>query len=111
MESRRGQELPTAIFCCNDGCAVGCLEGLASSGIRVPGDVSVAGFDDTLASRTSVPQLATVKQPLVEMAGLAVELLLHPEMRKDPEVPLLLPTKVITRQSISAPPATPVRVP
>lgn len=111
MESRHGEELPTAIFCCNDGCAVGCLEGLASSGIRVPADVSVAGFDDTLASRTSLPQIATVKQPLVEMAGLAVELLLHPEMRKDPEVPLVLPTKVITRQSISAPPPLPVRVP
>jgi LacI family transcriptional regulator len=111
MESRRGEELPTAIFCCNDGCAVGCLEGLASSGIRVPGDVSVAGFDDTLASRTSVPQIATVKQPLVEMAGLAVELLLHPEMRKSPEIPLLLPTRVITRQSIGAPPPAPVCVP
>lgn len=111
MEGRRGQPLPTAIFCCNDGCAVGCLGGLASSGIRVPSDVSVAGFDDTLASRTSVPQLSTVKQPLVEMAGLAVELLLHPEMRKNPEVPLLLPTRVIIRQSISTPPASAVRVP
>lgn len=110
MTARRGEVLPTAIFCCNDGCAIGCLEGLASTGIRVPSDVSVAGFDDTLASRTSVPQLATVKQPLVEMAGVAVELLLHPEMRQTPDVPLLLPTRVIIRQSISVPPPTPVRI-
>ncbi len=111
MEERRGTALPTAIFCCNDACAIGCLEGLASSGIRVPSDVSVAGFDDTIASRTCVPQLATVKQPLVEMAGIAVEMLLHPEMRRNPEVALLLPTRVILRQSIAAPPTTPVRVP
>ncbi len=111
MERHRGETLPTAIFCCNDACAIGCLEGLASSGIRVPADVSVAGFDDTLASRTSVPQLSTVKQPLVEMAGLAVEMLLHPEMRKNPETPLVLPTRVIMRQSVAPPPATPVRVP
>jgi LacI family transcriptional regulator len=111
MQGRRGEALPTAVFCCNDACAIGCLEGLASSGIRVPADVSVAGFDDTLASRTSLPQLTTVKQPLVEMAGLAVEMLLHPEMRKTPDVPLLLPTRVIIRQSLSTPPSAPARVP
>jgi LacI family transcriptional regulator len=111
MVAHRGEALPTAVFCCNDGCAVGCLEGLAAQGVRVPAEISLAGFDDTLASRTSVPQIATVRQPLVEMAGLAVELLLHPEMRASQEAPLILPTKVLLRQSIGPAPANPSKVP
>lgn len=111
MVAHRGEPLPTAAFCCNDGCAVGCLEGLAAHGVRVPSQMSLVGFDDSLAARTSVPQLSTVKQPLVEMAGLAVELLMHPEMRKDQETPILLPNKIVLRQSIATAPSTPARVP
>lgn len=77
LRDNAGQPLPQAIFCANDSAAVGCLEALAAAGVRVPEDVSVAGFDDTLAARSTVPQLTTVRQPLRAMGSRAVELLLE----------------------------------
>lgn len=111
MANHTGEVLPSAVFCCNDACAVGCTGGLAEKGIRVPLDVSVAGFDDTLASRTSIPQISTVKQPLVEMASLAVELLMQPELRERQESPILLKNRIVLRQSTAKPHATKLLVP
>ncbi|KQQ26789.1 LacI family DNA-binding transcriptional regulator [Frondihabitans sp. Leaf304] len=49
-----------AFFCFTDSMALGALSALASRGISVPGDVSVAGFDDIADSRFSTPPLTTV---------------------------------------------------
>lgn len=68
--------LPTAIFCASDAMAFGCMETLAERGIRVPEDLSIVGFDDTLMARTTTPRLTTVRQPFYEMGRRAVELLL-----------------------------------
>jgi LacI family transcriptional regulator len=68
--------LPTAIFCANDAIAYGCMEVLNSRGLRVPQDISIAGFDDALTARMTVPPLTTVRQPFREMGRRAVELLL-----------------------------------
>ena len=68
--------LPTAIFCGNDAVALGAMEMLAENGIRVPEDVSVAGFDDTLTARITTPQLTTMRQPFRQMGRRAVEVLL-----------------------------------
>jgi LacI family transcriptional regulator len=106
-----GHSLPDAIFCVNDSCAVGCLEALAEAGLRVPSDVSVAGFDDTLVARTTVPQLTTVHQPLREMGRRAVAALLAmlDEARKRPSdtvsEPLIFPVELRLRGSVSIPPA------
>lgn len=110
-----GRPLPQAVFCGNDSGAIGCLEALAEVGIRVPQDVSVAGFDDTLAARTTVPQLATVRQPLHAMGGRAVEVLLT-RLRSRPGPPavagaetIVFPTELVLRASIG-PPAEPPRL-
>ncbi len=76
LQANAGQPLPTALFCANDAIAVGCMEALAALGLRVPDDLSLGGFDDTLAARTTVPQLTTVRQPLRAMGVRAVEILL-----------------------------------
>ena len=104
------RNLPEAIFCVNDGCAVGCLEALAQAGIRVPADVSVAGFDDTLAARTTVPQLTTVRQPLRAMGRRAVvELLARLNegpigSGAPPPPPTVFPVKLAVRASVRMPP-------
>ncbi len=77
LAGHEGRPLPTAIFCGNDAIAVACIEVLAKRGIRVPTDVSVCGFDDSLAARSTVPQLTTVRQPLRQMGSRAVDLLLE----------------------------------
>lgn len=93
----------TAIFCANDGVAFGCMEALTAAGLRVPNDVSVAGFDDTLLARTCVPQLSTVRQPLRQMGQRAVEILL--ELTRGAAAPRsveLFPTEPVFRASVAA---------
>jgi LacI family repressor for deo operon, udp, cdd, tsx, nupC, and nupG len=54
---------PTAIFCATDEMAIGCLHAVKSAGLRVPGDISVLGFDDNRYARCMDPPLTTVMQP------------------------------------------------
>jgi LacI family transcriptional regulator len=117
LERSAGQPLPQAIFCGNDASAIGCLEALAEVGLRVPEDISLAGFDDTLAARTTVPQLTTVRQPLHAMGSRAVEALLarlhHRHSQSTPAVQetIVFPTELVWRASVSTPAATPRVVP
>ena len=74
--------LPTAIFCGNDTLAYGCMEVLTAHGIRIPEQISVAGFDDSLMARLTVPALTTIRQPFRRMGQRAVERLL-PKIRND----------------------------
>ena len=66
---------PTALVGFSDKSAVGALRAAADRGLRVPGDVSVTGFDDIDLSRATNPPLTTVRQPLEEMGRMAVSLL------------------------------------
>lgn len=96
----------TAVFCANDGVAYGCMEALAAAGLRVPEDVSVAGFDDTLLARACVPQLSSVRQPLRLMGERAVDILL--DLTRGASAPRsvgLFPTEPVLRASVAAPPA------
>ena len=97
--------MPQAIFCANDAIATGCMEALAQAGLRVPEDVSVAGFDDTLLARTSLPQLTTVRQPLRAMGARAVETLLARISQNVDELKeaIVFPTEIIVRASVCPP--------
>jgi LacI family transcriptional regulator, galactose operon repressor len=70
-------ERPTALVAFNDKMAVGALRAAAERGLSVPGDLSVAGFDDIDVSRATTPALTTVRQPLQEMGRMAVTLLMR----------------------------------
>jgi LacI family transcriptional regulator, galactose operon repressor len=63
----------TAIFAPSDLLAAGALQTLYRRGIKVPGDISVVGFDDTVAKYSS-PALTTVRQPMLEMGSRAASL-------------------------------------
>lgn len=67
---------PTAIFASNDDMAAGLVASAHMSGLKVPDDVSVAGFDDTELATNIWPELTTIQQPIVEMSRRAVELLI-----------------------------------
>ena len=106
LKKHAGELLPHAIFCASDDMAIGCMEALAEAGLRVPDDISVVGFDDTLVARTTVPQLTTVQQPFLAMGAEAVELLLariaHHKgtgAAASPK-PVVFPTKLIQRASV-----------
>jgi LacI family transcriptional regulator, galactose operon repressor len=66
----------TCVFAVNDVMAVGALAALRDRGVSVPGDLSVAGFDDIPTLRDLVPALTTVRLPLAQMGERALELAL-----------------------------------
>ncbi|WP_369037872.1 MULTISPECIES: LacI family DNA-binding transcriptional regulator [Streptomyces] len=67
-----GGELPTAVVAYNDQSAIGVLAALSRAGVDVPGEVSVAGYDDDALSRLSCFNLTTVSQSAREQARYAV---------------------------------------
>jgi LacI family transcriptional regulator len=67
---------PTVIFASNDDMAAGVISEAHRRGLDVPGDLSVVGFDNTLIASTVWPELTTINQPVVDMAGQAVAMLL-----------------------------------
>ena len=69
------REKPDAFFCYNDIQAVRLMKTLAAIGLRVPGDILVAGFDDVSAARLADPPLTTLRQPCDELAALAWKML------------------------------------
>lgn len=111
IDTHAGLPLPSAVFCANDSVAIGCMEVLASFGLRVPTDVSICGFDDSLAARTCVPQLTTVRQPLRLMGERAVELLMECIQQShgphgaqiDSKPHIVFSTELVIRDSTSAP--------
>jgi DNA-binding LacI/PurR family transcriptional regulator len=86
----------TAVVSFNDIAAIGCIRALHDSGLRVPQDVSVVGFDDIKEAAYQTPSLTTIRQPLHHMGALAVDLLLQqlgpsetkgpPEVAVEPEL-------------------------
>ena len=69
-------ERPSAIFAANDDMAAGVLAVAHDRGVDVPGQLSVAGFDDTTLARTVWPPLTTIRQPMAELARTATDILI-----------------------------------
>jgi LacI family transcriptional regulator len=96
---------PTAIFAFNDSMAIGAMRAVAERGQRVPGDVSVVGFDDTIEASIAAPALTTVRQPLAELGRTAVSLLLRQiENRRLEPLRVELATRLIPRESTARAP-------
>jgi LacI family transcriptional regulator len=82
---RAGRELlerparPRAVFCANDSMAVGLLRAFRRAGVRVPEDISIAGFDDIAIARHLDPPLTTARVDARRLGAEAVRLLLEKE--------------------------------
>jgi LacI family transcriptional regulator len=70
-------DYPRAIFAENDLLALGILQGVKASGLSVPEDVAIVGFDDIPFAGFPEVQLTTINQPKYEMGRKAVEILLE----------------------------------
>lgn len=68
---------PDAIITCNDNMAVGAYRALHELGVKIPGDVAIASFNDISAAQFLNPPLSTVRLPAEEIGETAVELLLE----------------------------------
>ncbi|MCP4756567.1 MAG: LacI family transcriptional regulator [Proteobacteria bacterium] len=95
---------PTAVFAASDVLAMGALAAVKEKGLTVPGDVSLAGFDDIDFAAYLDPPLTTVKIPAFEMGQLAVKALIK-MIDKGPEQvrQYCLETDLIVRKSCAGP--------
>jgi len=103
LSSRR--PMPEAIVCASDPMAIGVLQALRASGIRVPEDVAVTGFDDIPIARHWNPPLTTVRQPSQQLGSVGVEALVGLiEKRPNAQRDRILPTQLVVRASCGCPP-------
>lgn len=98
------EDSPTAIFAANDDMASGVIKAAYNRKLEIPGQLSVAGFDDVPFAAQVSPGLTTIKQSIREMAEMAAEMLIN--MIGDPlkkTVDRLLGGQMIIRESTSKP--------
>jgi LacI family transcriptional regulator len=72
-----GDRLPTAIFASNDDMAAAAVSVAHRRHLDVPADLTIVGFDDTTVATTLWPPLTTIRQPVRQMAAVALDLLLR----------------------------------
>lgn len=91
---------PDAIVAANDNVALGVLKALESSGVRVPEEVSVIGFDNIDVSAFSSPSLTTFDVPKKELGHFAVRFLLDRiENPRERNIRITIPYQLIERES------------
>ncbi|QCR52869.1 LacI family transcriptional regulator [Brachybacterium sp. SGAir0954] len=92
---------PEAIFAANDMMAIGVLHALHERGLRIPEDVAVVGFDNTLGAEFLLPSLTTVAQPFAEVGRAALGHLveLMDGATEAAETPRALPPRLVVRRS------------
>jgi LacI family transcriptional regulator len=91
----------TAIFAANDQMAFGAALALHRRALRVPGDVSLVGFDDLAGAVYSIPPLSTVHQPVYEVGQSAASAMLQLLAGQMPSATLPAP-RFIVRESTQA---------
>ncbi len=95
--------LPTAVLCGNDILAMGAVAECQSSGIRIPDEISIAGFDDLDMSSQIKPALTTINVPSAEMGEDAAEYLVA-QIRQEPLAPPVeMGTRLMERETTAKP--------
>ncbi|MEE4219388.1 MAG: LacI family DNA-binding transcriptional regulator [Xanthomonadales bacterium] len=96
------KDRPTSIFCFSDEMAIGCMHALQEQGFKVPGDMSVMGFDGIPFARYVTPSLTTIAQPTEEIGANCARILFDLIEGKSPEtLQTFLPHELVVRESTS----------
>ncbi|MFE9929547.1 LacI family DNA-binding transcriptional regulator [Streptomyces sp. NPDC005533] len=99
LERRPGLD---AVFAASDVMAAGALRELRAAGRRVPHDVALVGFDDSVVARHMDPPLTSVRQPIEEMGRTMAQVLLARiagETAETAEASVVLPNRLVVRES------------
>ena len=92
--------MDNCVFAGNDEMAAGIIHAALSTGVSVPGDFRVVGFDDTRIAQLIKPRLTTVRVPMSNMGAAAVELLCQRlEDAKRPRTKITLQSELVVRES------------
>ncbi|BDI33781.1 LacI family transcriptional regulator [Capsulimonas corticalis] len=93
-------ERPTALFAANDNIAVAALRAAKDMGLRVPGDLSIIGYDDAPSAALVTPALTTIRQPLAAMGAAAARTLARViDGKESVEMRQLLQPELVVRES------------
>jgi DNA-binding LacI/PurR family transcriptional regulator len=93
---------PTAVQAVSDLVAIGCAETLLKQGLKIPGDISIAGYGNILAAEFYRVPLTTVSQPKYRLGIAAVETMMN-IIRGEKVLSRRLPAELVCRQSTAAP--------
>jgi LacI family transcriptional regulator len=104
LELLRTHPLPTAVYCSSDEMAVGAMKAIAEHGLKVPDDISIAGFDDDVYSAYLSPALTTVKRPVETIGRIGAEKLLRDIENGGTAIETIyVDTELVIRQSVAKP--------
>jgi LacI family transcriptional regulator len=95
-------EMPDAVFAANDTCAISCMQVLKKDGIKIPGDIAFAGFNNDPTSCVIEPNLTTIDYKGYEMGEVAAKILIgHLDNNNDLQQThsLILRSELIVRES------------
>ncbi|MFC0673246.1 LacI family DNA-binding transcriptional regulator [Brachybacterium hainanense] len=96
---------PTAVFVANDQMAIGAIAAVQRAGLRVPGDVSIIGFDDLDLAEYLTTPLTTMRQEFDVFAHLGMARLLRAiDGRPPSQTRQLVPASLVTRATTGPPP-------
>jgi DNA-binding LacI/PurR family transcriptional regulator len=95
---------PTAIQAVNDLVAIGAANHLLNNGLRIPDDISIAGFGNILVAEFFRVPLTTVRQPKMALGVAAMELMAK-LLRGESAESMHLPAALVSRQSTAGPKA------
>ena len=95
----------TAVLASNDESAIGAMAALREAGLRIPHDIAIVGFDDSLEAVTQAPPLTTLHSSPFEMGFQALELLIESiEGRRNDRAIVQVPMRLVIRQSCGCQP-------
>ena len=91
---------PEAVFAASDTMAVGALRAVKEAGLKVPEDISIAGFDDMPFAANTDPPLTTIRQPIQRSGEIAAQTLVDMiEHENSTYHHIILPTSLVIRAS------------
>lgn len=97
----RQGELPTVVFAASDDMAVGALNCALDHGLKVPGEISIIGFDGSVITEVVRPAITSMEQPVEELGRKSVEymhqLIVNPEFTFDSDI--ILRHRLVERES------------
>lgn len=100
----QADDVPTAVMCVNDMCAVSIVQALQHRNVRVPDDISVTGYDDLPFLTDMQPALTTVRRPIRTLGRAAADLLLAETEEDHTHREVLFQPSLVVRRSTAAPP-------
>jgi DNA-binding LacI/PurR family transcriptional regulator len=92
----------SAVFCATDPLAVGAISGITELGLKVPGDISVIGFDGLGVQFLADPRITTMRQPVVEAGKVLAGMILDKINGKKQRITGFLPPEMLPGSSVAA---------